>query len=318
MLRRVVPLLMVAALLGLLTGCGSPPSAQAVLEEITGVETFMLKLPRIYLQYVENGKGEGEPALFGIRASLIESWFGADLSMVKIPAFYMDWIQNSNLQHVELVYGGEGIFAYVNGKPTPYLAWDGESVGRAADMAELFYPSSGVIQRLLPILRHIGLDIVVQMPLADGAAAIPYRDAKGGLMETTAAAEVAEPSAEVNLEIAYDARGVPSVLGMSADMLQPMMGYTPGQLAPGYIALLKQAGVEKIALQTRGDGVFLFVNDQPLPNVAWSKEHLNNAVDVYAAMNAASWAPNADFVNMVREVVLQFGNSDVLVVIHFL
>ncbi|MBC8447391.1 MAG: hypothetical protein H8D78_06550 [Chloroflexi bacterium] len=318
MLRRIVPLLMVVALLGLLTGCGSPPSAQAVLEEVASFDTFTLKLPRMYVQYVENGEGEGEPALFGLRASQIESWFNTDLSMVKIPAFYMDWVQNSNLQHVELVHNGKGIFAYVNGKATPYLAWDGESVGRAAEMVEVFYPSSGVIKRLLPILRHIGLDIVVQMPLGDGAAAIPYRDAKGSLMETTAAAEIADPAAEVNLEIAYDANGVPSVLGMSADMLQPMMGYTPGQLHPGYIAQLKQSGVGKIALQTRGDGLFLFVNDQPLPNVAWSKEHLNNAVDIYAAMNASSWVPNADFVNMIRELVQQFGNSDVLVVIHFL
>lgn len=315
MLRRTVALLMVVAVL--LAGCGSPPSAKEVLEEVAGIETFVLKLPRIYLQYVENGKGEGEPALFGIRASQIESWFNVNLSMVKIPAFYMDWIKASNLQHIELVHNGKGIFAYVNGKPTPYLAWDAESVGLAADMMETFYPSSGLFKRLLPILRHIGLDIIVQMPLADGAAAIPYRDVKAGLMETTAAAEIAEPAAEVNLEIAYDDRGVPSVLGMSADMLQPMMGYTPGQLHPAYIAQLKQAGVKKIALQTRGDGLFLFVNDQPLPNVAWSKEHLNNAVDIYAAMNAASWVPNAEFVNMIRELVLQFGNSDVLVVIHF-
>ncbi len=51
--------------------------------------------------------------------------------------------------------------------------------------------------------------------------------------------------------------------------------------------------------------------------MAWSKEHLTNALDLYAQMNEASWVPNEAFVGMVRELVLQMGNSDILLIIDF-
>ena len=130
-------------------------------------------------------------------------------------------------------------------------------------------------------------------------------------METSAAAEVQEPGMVLKLQASYDENGVPSLLGMSAGLLQPMMGYTPGALDPGLIAQLKGAGIAGVTLRTQGNGLFIYVNDQPLPNIAWSKEHLANALDLYEQMNRTSWVPNADFVNMVRELVFQVGNSDV-------
>lgn len=318
--RRIVSFLLAAVLLGLLAGCaGAPTDAGESLEGAApSFDSFTLRLPRIYVQYVQSAEGSAEPAVWGMRASQLESWFGLDLGMLKIPQFYMDWLKASDVQHIELVHNGAGIFAYVNGKPMPYVAWDAESVGLAADLVQGFGVSSGdLMTRLLPLVRHIGLDIVVQMPLQAGAEIIPYRDPAGGLMETTAAPEIEEPQAELKLAMAYDDSGVPTVWGMSAEILQPIIGYTPGQIDPQYIAQLKLAGVQRVAVQTRGDGLFLFVNDRPLPNVALSKEHLTNALDLYAQMNEASWVPNEAFVGMVRELVLQMGNSDILLIIEF-
>jgi hypothetical protein len=251
-------------------------------------------------------------------ASQIEGWFGLDLSMVKIPQFYVDWMKDSNVQHLELVHDGRGIFLFANGEPMPYLGWGDESMDLVGQlMGPLGVPNGELIRRLLPLLRHIGLDIVVQMPLAPGSAIIPYRDPAGGLMETAASAAIEDPAAELKLQMSYDDSGVPSLLGMSAAVLQPMMGYTPGQLDPGLIAQLKEAGVGQLSLQIQGDGLFIYVNDEPLPNVAWSEEHLGNALDLYEQMNEASWVPNADFVSMVRELVFQVGRSDVRLDVNF-
>jgi len=318
--RRVVSFLLAVVLLGLLAGCaGTPPGAGELLEGAApNFDSFTLRLPRIYVQYAEGEGGYAEPAVWGMRASQLESWFGLDLGMLKIPQFYMDWLKASDVQHIELVHDGAGLFAYVNGEAMPYVAWDAESVGLSAELAEGFGVSSGdLMTRLLPMVRHVGLDIVVQMPLQAGAEIIPYRDPASGLMETTAAPEIEEPEAELKLAMAYDDNGVPTVWGMSAEILQPMIGYTPGQIDPQYIAQLKQAGVQRVAVQTLGDGLFFFVNDRPLPNVAWSKEHLTNALDLYAQMNEASWVPNEAFVGMVRELVLQMCNSDILLIIDF-
>jgi hypothetical protein len=312
--------MVVVVLLGMLTGCSAAPSGGATPMEpaATDAGDFVFRLPRLYVLYVETADGYAEPTLWGMSASQIESWFGLDLSMVKIPQFYMDWMKASDVQHFELVYDGEGIFLFGNGMPMPYLGWNADSldlVGRL--MGPFGVPNSDLIRRLLPLLRHIGLDIVVQMPLAAGAEIIPYRDPAAGLMATTASPEIDDPAAELKLAVSYDDSGVPSLLGMSAAVLQPFMGSTPGQLDPQLIAQMKQAGVSQLSFQIQGDGVFVRVNNEPLPNVAWSEEHLANALDLYQQMNETSWVPNADFVSMVRELVFQIGRADVRLDVNF-
>ncbi|HUW09287.1 MAG TPA: hypothetical protein VM537_06120 [Anaerolineae bacterium] len=312
--KRIASLMLVVVLLGLVAGCAAPAGSGEALESFQpDLDAFMFRLPRIYVQYLEDSEGgPAEPAVWGMRASLLESMFGLDLSMVKIPQFYVDWIKDSDLQHVELVHDGQGIFIYANGKPTPYVAWDGESMDLLSQMlGQINIPNGSMIRSLLPLIRHIGLDIVVQMPLAAGTDIIPYRDPEAGYMESMAAIESADPAVVLKLQASYDEGGVPSLLGMSAGLLEPMMGYTPGALDPELIAQLKGAGIEALTLRTQGNGLFIYVNDLPLPNIAWSKEHLANALDLYEQMNRTSWVPNADFVNMVRELVFQVSSSDV-------
>ena len=320
MFRKRIGLLIAATLLlGLISGCaGAAPSD---LEALTGgllPSSFVLKLPTIYLEYREMSDGSAEPTLSGLGASLIESWFGIDLGAVMIPAFYVDWIKDSDLQHIEIVTDAEGFFFYANGMPTPYVAWDAESLMLAADLAGAFGVANiATIKTGLPWLERVGLDIVVQMPMAAGAEIIPYRNQRAGLLATTAAPEIVDPVGELKLHMAYDEEGNPSLLGLPAQALQAMLGFTPGQLDPQVVAQLTQVGVESLTLRTRGDGLFIFMNDQPLPNVAWSPDHLANALDLYAQMNAVSWTPNEAFVSMVRELVLQTANFDLELVVDF-
>ncbi|HUW15007.1 MAG TPA: hypothetical protein VM537_35140 [Anaerolineae bacterium] len=318
--KRIGLLISAMLLLGLVSGCAGV--APGDLEGLTSgllPESFVLKLPTIYVEYLETPDGSAEPSLSGIGASLIESWFGVDLSTVKIPAFYVDWIKDSNLQHIEILTDDGGFFFYANGMPLPYMAWDAESLAAAADLAGAFGVANiATIKTGLPWLQRVGLDIVVQMPLSDDPKIIAYRDARAGLLATTAAPEIKDPVGEIKLHMAYDEEGYPSVLGLPAQALQAMLGFTPGQMDPQIIAQLKQTGVESLTLRTRGDGLFIFMNDQPLPNVAWSPEHIVNALDLYAQMNEVSWVPNEGFVTMVRELVLQTTNFAIELVVDFL
>jgi len=263
----------------------------------------------------------GEPSIFGIKASTIETWLSPwmgpnSLWMVKIHPYYMDWIKAANIQHIEGVWDSDGIFLFVNGKPMPYLAWDGESLDYVGQIAETFgVPYAGVIRRFLPLLRHIGLDIVVQMPLAEGATLIPLRDVRSGLKEVAATSEaIAEPSAVVHLEVAYDERGVPSMAGISAEDLEMMTGYSlwMTKLNPAVLASLQAANIQHVALVTRADGLHLLVNGRDLPSLAWNEEHLNNAINLYAQSNAPS-----PFVDMVKETLAQLGHADIRLVIRF-
>lgn len=320
MFRRTVSLTLAGVvLLAAITGCAGMPGAEALTEGAASqLPAFTLQLPRIYLNYVETADGSAEPSVAGIGASLVEAWFGLDLSAVRIPAFYVDWLQASDIQHVELLFGPQGLLAYANGKPTPYVAWDTESLTLAADVAGAFgVPNVSTVKNFLPWMERVTIDILVQLPVADGAERIAYRDVRGGLLTTKAAPEIVEPAGQIKLEMSYDEEGYPSLLGLPAETLRPFLGTTPGRLAPQVVGQLQEAGVESLTLKTRGDGLFIFVNDQPLPNVAWSREHLSNALDIYADMNETGWTPNAAFVSMVRQIVLQTANSDIELVVNF-
>ena len=86
MARKGIAILVVSVLvLGVVSGCAGVPAGGA--EAISGAmgflpESFSLKLPPIYLQYVETADGSAEPSVLGIGASLLESWFGLNLGMV--------------------------------------------------------------------------------------------------------------------------------------------------------------------------------------------------------------------------------------------
>lgn len=323
MARKGIALLIVCTLVvGMVSGCtGLPAGSSDMLAGAVGVlpESFALKLPPIYLQYVETADGSAEPSVLGLGASLLESWFGLNLGMVKIPAFYVDWLKASNIQHLEIVTDPEGVFAYANGKPTPYVAWDGDSLALAANVAEAFGVANvGALKSALPWITRIGLDIVVQLPLAEGAEFIPFRDMTAGVAVSTAAPAIENPVGEIKLQVDYNEAGQPSLLGLPLAVLQPMMGTTPGQLDPAMIARMKQAGVQSLTLKTQGDGLFIYANDQPLPGIAWDKEHLLNALDIYSEMNEASWMANAAFVSMIRELVMQTANFDVELKVNIL
>jgi hypothetical protein len=233
--------------------------------------------------------------------------------MVKIPASYVDWIKAGNIQHIEVVFTSKGIFAYGNGKRKPYLAWDDDSLGLAAELAgAVGVPNVASLESLMRWMRRYNLDIVVQLPVADGAEIIPYRDTRSSLLDTAVPPEA--PREEIRLHVRYNNDGVPTIIGSPAATLR---GYKPPRVDREFISQMKQAGVRRLAVQTRWEQMFIFVNNRPRPNVAWSTDQLISALGLYQNMHPDSWATNAAFVNMVRQVVLEMTDYDFHLVVDF-
>ncbi|MBC8449407.1 MAG: hypothetical protein H8D78_16800 [Chloroflexi bacterium] len=303
------------------SGCAVSP-ATPLEGGAVSPQAFTFRLPRMYVAYDDTG----EPSVFGITASTLETMLTPfagpnSLWMVKIHPYYMDWIKAANVQHIEAVWDKGGVFFFVNGKAMPYLAWDDESLAYAGLMTEMFgtayYGNSAqLIRRLLPLLQRIGLDLVVQMPLADGATPIPHRAPKASLMEVSGVAEaMAEPTAAVNLEVVYDERGMPYLAGISAEAIEMLTGPNTlwmTKLAPAAVDSLQAANIQHVALTTQSNGLHILVNGQTLPFLAWDEEHFSNALSLYVQSNAPS-----EYVNMAQETVSQIGRADVRMVIHF-
>jgi len=315
--KRAVLWVLVLTMIVLVSFSGCAPGTAASVEAAAPSEAFTIRLPRMYVVYDDTG----DPSIFGIKASTVESWLAPwvgpnSLWMLKIHPFYMDWIKAANIQHIEGVWDSKGIFFFVNGKPLPYLGWDSEGLAYMGQMMETFgVPYGRLIRRLLPLLQHIGLDIMVQMPLAEGATPIPYRDVKAGLMEVPETSEAtAEPAAVVHLEVVYDEDGVPSMAGISAKDLEAVTGYSlwAVKLDPTVLASLQAANIQHVALTMHSNGLRLLVNGRALASLVWSEEHLNNAVDLYVQANAPG-----PIIDMVKESVLQVGHADVRLVVRF-
>ncbi len=138
----------------LLVGCGS--AAQPAPPKTP--EPFMLALPRLVVT-VDN---DGNPKVFGLSPAT----FGMD---AKLPKPLVDSLVAGDVQHIEARVVGDGLKLFANGKPLPYIGWNDEGLIQGVDLAQAFTGQDlGAAKKLLPILRRLGLDVVVRLPKKAG------------------------------------------------------------------------------------------------------------------------------------------------------
>ena len=308
-LKRLLPILFIAALLPTCTGCYPELTLVSPQGEKTTatVESLSFQLLRLEIQFDQ----QGVPSIWGLSASDLQQWLGLDMSAVILPDYYIQWLMDSNLQHLELCYSGNSIALYANAKPLPYLAWDAQSLDNAGQLLETFQvPYAPLIRRLLPILQFLGFDIVLKFPLKEGAEPIPLRaEARPPELPKAKA-----PALAIHFEVAYDEEGAPSMFGLSAKDLQTLTGMdlTALYMDEATLNLLTSSNIQHIALEMAPDGLFVYVNGMTLPHLAWDEQILANTADLYAQMN-----PDSPFTEFVRQILSLLTTSDVNIIAKF-
>lgn len=296
--------LLVVALL--LTACGTAMQPSAPAKTESG-EAFLLALPRLVVDF----DASGTPSAFGLKLDEVGRLLGQDLSSVRLNRFYTDWMTAANIQHIEMRQTGDGLALLVNGVPLPHIAWTDQSLQRAADVAAaLNLQGMDVVRELLPMVRRLGLDVVLRFPLQPGARAIPL--AEPSLAVAPAKPEQTAPTAVIRFEVKYDGRGVPAILGLSAQDLRALGLDLPLALAPDAIRTLQGSNIQYVQIRTKPDGMYVYVNGEPLPNLVWDNTLLVNAANLYAQMN-----PGSPFVELARQVVPSLDNLDMDILLHF-
>jgi len=257
---------------------------------------FRLELPRIVVTIDE----EGFPGVFGLSVKDIQSMTGMDMSMAKVPDNIMQMVAQAGIQHFEVVLNGQGLFLFANGKPLPYLEWDQERLTSLVEVLQAFQvPNAALIGRFVPFLQYISISLAVQFPLPEGASPVPMRDPKDlSLVDVEAArAEVTEgPSVIFHTIVDVDAEGVPSILDLSVRDIQEEAGIDLSSVVvpANLMAQLEAAGVQHVQLKTWPDGLYLYLNGQPLPRLVWDAAHLATLGEVLPGLLAGQpWAPLA-------------------------
>jgi hypothetical protein len=288
----------------LLSACGAA-NAPTVSEETEDGQRFLISLPRM----VVDVNDEGQASIGGLSIEAVNSLMpGLQLPDMAVNPFYVDWMRNTNIQHVELVSGENGVFVFINGEALPYLGWDGEALNNLATVTGLTgLPYGELITKLVPIIQRTGLNFVIRFPTQEGAEEIAMRDTSVPLTAPEAAAEEQPASFITRIDVAYDENGVPTVAGVSSrDLAQTAGLYLPVELTPATMAQFQAAGVQEMQLMTGSDGIRITVNGEPLPHIAWNDALLNSTAGFYEQMN-----PESPYIALAKLLLPELDNLDI-------
>ncbi|QLQ05549.1 MAG: hypothetical protein HZY76_05255 [Anaerolineae bacterium] len=211
----VLALLAIAALL--LAACGSKPVEPGDTAESEG---FFVALPRATIEVGANGAAE---SVIGIPKEILSGLMGGNGLQI-MDANMVANMQANNIQHLELVSGKDGLFLFVNGQALPYLRWEGDklrdSLPVIRQLNTLYGQLTGQqlaewIPNMLPLLQRVGMDVVIKLPVKEGATPIEVRAEDAAMPEPAPITDTASAgeSAIVYLPIFYDSSGTPQLMG---------------------------------------------------------------------------------------------------------
>ena len=293
-----------------LVGCGTVPTR--VAEEQGG---FVLALPRITIDV----DSEGMPTIAGLTMQQIKTltFNQVDLTGLRFPKEWVNGFTANNLQHIELVHEADGIHIFANGKPMPHIGWTAQSLARVSEVATglgfLDPRTANVLRILVPFAQRTGLDIAIRFPLREGAESIPLHDPKAAA--GTMVAE--EPMAQIRAHITYDENGIPSILSVSTRDLESSLGLNLRALEmnPALLETMKSAGIQHITVRSTSNGLFLWVNQDPLPGLIWNDDYLKNVSELYSQLYPTeAFAATRQAVTMVLPII---NNIDAEIVLKF-
>jgi len=171
-----------------------------------------------------------------------------------------------------------------------------------------------MIKLALPFVQRIGVNVAFRFPVQQGAAEIPFADPAS--MQATATASTVSTVATARVNLIYGSDGVPSIMNVSSRDLGQAIGYDLSllELTPAMLDQVKSTGIQHITLHSTKDGVLLWVNDKPLPNVSWTPDNLKNGVDVFSQL----YNPvDPQLMKALEQLVPSLSQTDVEVVLHF-
>ena len=307
MRKSVLAVLVIIGILA--TGCGPAMIPSAAPQTESG-ETFVIALPQLVITFDADGK----PGIEGLAVEDIARTVGypLDLGMYRIDPFYVNWMTTTNVQHIELRQTGASLALLVNGVVMPHVNWSDQSLTQTADLAPMFNLQGELLKKFVPMVTRLGVAVVLKFPAAEGAAEIPL--ASDAVVMAEAQPSGDPTTALAQFEIKYSDQGVPAILGISAQDLQAMGISAPLALHPAYISMLQANNIQNMQLKSVADGLYVFVNGVPLPNIVWDKTMLSGATDIWAQMNPGV---AANYVGLIKEFAPLVSNADIGVLVHF-
>lgn len=294
-----------------LAGCGGKEEAEAEPQA---------KMPLLMPRFTVSLDKEGVPSVLGISMARLGNLLRQDVSGLKMAPDTVELLTDAGVQNIEAVATAEGLYLYVNGQPVPYLALDQETRQNVGDLLKLAGVEDGasrLVQNLLNnnLLSRVGVPVVIKLPVDPGVAEVDLRDSKTLPRVDTdqARASVAQKVLILHLDAALDAQGTPTIAGTSlADLQGAFMeagmpvDLSSVKLDPATIASLQAANVALLQVETEPEGLYINVNGQRLPRLAWDDERLRNLLDLYSRLE-----PDSPYLPLLQFLIPYIQPSDI-------
>lgn len=276
--RPVVFLTLLLVVLTALAGCG-PRATGGDVAATADESQIAIDLPALVIDV----QPDGSLSIGGQPVAQLGAMAGQDLSTLIIPADTVDFLTAANIQHIQVDNTADGLLILVNGQAMPSLAWDGEKLVATGEVLETLGGGLALLDKLLPMVRSLGLGVTMRFPIAQGAEVLPMVVVDDQIAATARAAQqefldaVGTPPTFA-ATVTYMADGSWSVAGLSqaelAQYLPAVQNYL--SLSPSLIQSASAAGIDKLTISTNTDGIFIAVNGKTLPYITWADGRINH------------------------------------------
>ncbi len=276
--RLVVLMSLLVAAVVVLAGCG-PRATGGELAKNASDSQIVVDLPALVIDV----QSDGSTSIGGMSVAQLGGLVGQNLSTLSVPLDTVQFLTASNIQHFQIDTTPSGLLILVNGEPVPSLAWDGDKLVATAQVLEKFGPGLSLLQKVLPLVRNLGVGVIIRFPIAQGAQPIPLVVTDDKVAQAAMAAQqeflkaVGTPPT-FQVVIQYAADGTWSVADLSQQewsQLAPIP-WQSLNLSPAMIQAATASGIQEIGLATNTDGIFISINGQTLPYITWADGRVNH------------------------------------------
>ncbi|MDE0143940.1 MAG: hypothetical protein OXI80_18305 [Caldilineaceae bacterium] len=324
------------------SGCTARVDAGSMAER--GPDEFYVDLPPIVIDYAPDGTAsvgglshmvvgnvEKPPGMVyvpepGVRLGLATVLYGLSL-----PSLWVQHFTASDLQHLRIANGDEGILIYANGQRIPSLVWEEEGLAATGEAVNALGLGVPALNKVLPLVRNFDLGVVLRFPLQEGAELIPL----GGVEESeevTMARMLQQQVLEtfggalptIDIPILYHADGS-WTLGELSDVDWTVLTSTPFyalRLPPELISGLTDSGIYTVTLTTDPDGIHIALNGIGLPYLSWGSGEVQNVLALTKQLgvfdSVSALVPGADMASVLSLVenllpIIQATNANITI-----
>lgn len=334
-----VPLLVVAIAF---SGCTARIDAGSMVER--GPDEFYIDLPPIVIDYASDGTAsigelshmivgnvEQPPGMLyvpepGVRLGLATLLYGLSL-----PSMWVQHFTASNLQHLRVANGDEGILLFANGQRIPSLVWEEESLAATGEAVSALGVGVPALNKVLPLVRNFNLGIVLRFPVQEGVDVIPLSGVEESA-EVTMARMLQQQVLEtlggalptIDIPILYHTDGS-WTLGELSDVDWTVLTSTPFyalRLPPDLISGLTDSGIYTVTLSTDPDGIHISLNGIGLPYLSWGSGEVQNVLALSKQLgvfdSVSALVPGADMDSVLSLVenlfpIIQATNANITI-----